>query len=208
VTAEARKSTADGGSPSGRTQSRRTASRRRSPARPAPPVRIGIISDNHGYLDPEVLEIFAGVTHIIHAGDIVDPGILTALAAVAPVTAVSGNLDSTGPTADLPTEATGEVGGVRFVVAHKPKRLLKRLGAGKIGVGEDRARPDLVVWGHLHTPTVVWVDGQLQLNPGTAAAPDEEDDGPTVAIVEVTQNGLAVRFVPLRRRTPEETSGQ
>ncbi len=213
MTAEARKSTADGGSPtgrtpSGRTPSRRTASRRRSPARPAAPLRIGVISDNHGYLDPEVLEIFAGVAHIIHAGDIVDPAILMALEAVAPVTAVSGNLDSSGPTADLPTEATGEVGSVRFVVAHKPKRLLKRLAAGKIGVGEERARPDLVVWGHLHTPTAVWVDGQLQLNPGTATSPDEEDDGPTVAIVEVAQNGLAVRFVPLRRRTPEETSGR
>ena len=174
----------------------------------SPPVRIGIVSDNHGYLDPEVLEIFAGVTHIIHAGDIVDPSILAALEVVAPVTAVSGNLDTSGPTADLPTEATGEVGGVRFVVAHKPKRLLKRLATGKIGVGEDHARPNLVVWGHLHTPTVIWLDGQLQLNPGTAASPDEEDDGPTVAIVEVTKNGLAVQFVPLRRRTPEETGGR
>jgi putative phosphoesterase len=207
VTADGPRSTGAGGSPAGRTQSR-PASRRRVPARPAPPVCIGVISDNHGYLDPEVLEIFAGVTHIIHAGDIVDPGILAALEAVAPVTAVSGNLDTAGPTASLPTEATGEVGGVRFVVAHKPKRLLKRLAAGKIGVGEDRARPDLVVWGHLHTPTVLWLDGQLQLNPGTAASPDEEDDGPTVAIVEVASNGLGVRFIPLRRRTPEETGGR
>jgi len=171
-------------------------------------VCIGVISDNHGYLDPEVLEIFAGVTHIIHAGDIVDPAILTALETVAPVTAVSGNLDTAGPTAGLPTEASGEIGGVRFVVAHKPKRLLKRLAAGKIGIGEDRARPDLVVWGHLHTPTVVWVDGQLQLNPGTATSPDEEDDGPTVAIVEVAKNGLAVQFAPLPRRTFEETGGR
>ena len=206
--AEARKNAADGGSPAGRTQSRRPASRGKAPARPTPPVRIGVISDNHGYLDPEVLEIFAGVTHIIHAGDIVDPGILAALEAVAPVTAVSGNLDTAGPTADLPTEVTGEVGGVRFVVAHKPKRLLKRLATGKIGVGEDHARPDLVVWGHLHTPTVIWLDGQLQLNPGTAASPDEEDDGPTVAIVEVAKNGLAVQFIPLRRRTPEEMGGR
>ncbi len=181
---------------------------RRGATRSAPaPVRIGVISDNHGYLDPEVLEIFAGVTHIIHAGDIMDPKIIAALEAVAPVTAVSGNLDTSGPTADLPTEATGEVGGVRFVVAHKPKRLLKRLAAGKIGVGADHARPDLVVWGHLHTPTVIWVDGQVQLNPGTATSPDEEDDGPTVAIVEVAKNSLAVQFVPVHRRTPEEISG-
>ncbi len=69
MTAEARKSTAGGGSPTGRTESHRTAGRRGSAACPIPPPRIGVISDNHGYLDPEVLEIFAGVTHIVHAGE-------------------------------------------------------------------------------------------------------------------------------------------
>ncbi len=166
-------------------------------------LRIGIISDNHGYLDPEVLEIFAGVTHIIHAGDVMDPEILTALRDVAPVTAVAGNLDSGALAADLPREATGEIGGVRFVVSHKPRRLLKRLAAGKISVGDAGTRPDLVVWGHLHVPFAAWVDGALHLNPGTASSPDEEDDGPTVAIVEVTANGLSARFIPLKRRPQE-----
>jgi len=179
---------------------RRTAQGRFAPAT----VRIGVLSDTHGYLDPDVLTIFAGVDHIIHAGDILDPAILIALATVAPVTAVSGNLDTGRLAAELPREATGEVGGVRFVVAHKPRRLLKRLATGKIAVGGDGAGPDLVVWGHLHTPTAIWLEGQLQLNPGTASSPDEEDDGPTVAIVELTKNGLAVRFVPLSRRPAEE----
>jgi len=200
MTADGPRSTGAGGSPAGRTQSR-PASRRRVPARPAPPVRIGVISDNHGSLDPEILVIFAGVTHIIHAGDIMDPEILKALERVAPVTAVAGNLDS-GDLARLPRSATGEVGGIRFVVEHKPKRLLKRLGTGKITVGGER--PDLVVWGHLHTPTAAWIDGVLHLNPGTASSPDEEDDGPTVAIVEKAPGGLAVRFVPLERQAPQE----
>ena len=56
--------------------------------------RIGVISDNHGYLDPAVLQIFAGVSHIIHAGDMMDPEILERLRAVAPVTAVAGNMDT------------------------------------------------------------------------------------------------------------------
>ena len=161
-----------------------------------PHPRIGVISDNHGYLDPAVPSVFAGVTHIIHAGDIMDPQILSALEAVAPVTAVCGNLDA-GELADgLPREASGEVAGIRFLVGHKPKRLLNRLSTGKI----EGERPDLVVWGHTHVPSAAWVDGALYLNPGTASSPDEEDDGPTVAIVEVEPAGLSAKFIPLPRR--------
>ena len=56
-------------------------------------VRIGVISDTHGYLDPQVLAEFAGVQHIIHAGDIMDAATLEALETIAPVTAVAGNMD-------------------------------------------------------------------------------------------------------------------
>lgn len=94
--------------------------------------RIDVISDNHGYLDPAVLEHFAGVAHIIHAGDIVDPEILAALETVAPVTAVAGNMDTGDGVAGLPREVAGEVAGVRFVVGHKRKRLLKRLADGRV----------------------------------------------------------------------------
>ena len=168
-------------------------------------ISIGVISDNHGYLDPAVLEHFAGVVHIIHAGDIMDPAILAQLRTVAPVTAVAGNMDSGKLGSSLPREVAGEVAGVRFVVGHKRKRLLRELAAGAIeGVTED-APPDLVVYGHDHVPAAAWVDGTLYLDPGSASAPHEEDDGPTVAIVEVTSGGLAVCFVPLKRRDMEET---
>lgn len=186
-----------GGGASSRPGRRRAADGRFAPAR----VRIGVLSDTHGRLDPVVLELFAGVDHIIHAGDVLHAEILEKLAELAPVTAVAGNLDH-GALAKLPKEMTGEVGGVRFVVSHKPKRLLKRLAAGKVTVGEEGAPPDLVVWGHLHTPTAEWVEGTLLLNPGTASSPDEEDDGPTVAIVEKMSTGLAVQFLPLERQPP------
>jgi putative phosphoesterase len=165
--------------------------------------RIGVISDNHGYLDPEVLEVFAGVDAIIHAGDIVDPQILSALARVAPLIAVAGNIDGGELAATLPREQTGELGGVRFVVGHKRKRLLKRLAAGKFAA--DGRPPDVVIFGHEHVPSAVWVDGTLLLNPGTASSPDEEDDGPTVAILETSRAGLSVQFIPLRRRPLEES---
>jgi putative phosphoesterase len=169
-------------------------------------IRIGVLSDTHGYLDPAVLAHFAGVSHIIHAGDVMDTAILSALERVAPLTAVAGNLDDGELTQRLPTEASGEIAGVRFVVAHKPRRLLKRLEAGKIAVGPDGARPQLVVWGHTHVPSAAWVEGALLLNPGTASSPDEEDDGPTVAVVEVEPAGLAVRFIPLPRRVIAEVA--
>jgi len=178
---------------------------RETPAR-LPGARIGVISDTHGYLDPVVPGLFAGVSHIIHAGDVGDVAIITALEAVAPVTAVSGNVEGDDATAELPREASGEVAGVRFVVAHKPKRLLKRLAAGRVTVGPDEVRPDLVVFGHVHVPSASWVDGTLYLNPGTAGAPDEEDDGPTVVIVEVEAAGLSARFVPLERRLAADGS--
>ena len=170
----------------------------------APPARIGVISDNHGYLDPAVLDIFAGVTHIIHAGDSVDPEILERLRTVAPTTAVVGNMDSGGPTAELPRHVVGEVAGVRFVVGHKRKRLLKDLAAGSIEGLPKTTTPDLVIYGHDHVPAAAWVDGTLYLDPGSASAPHEEDDGPTVAIVEVRPAGLAVTFVPLERREVAE----
>ncbi len=150
---------------------------------PSRRIRIGVISDSHGYLDPAVGDIFSGVTLIVHAGDIGDPGVLAALQEVAPVTAVSGNIEPDELVAALPREAAGEDGGVRFVVAHKRKRLFKRLAAGKVPAGLDDV-PDLVIYGHDHVPAASWVEGTLFLNPGTASAPDSEDDDPTVAVVE------------------------
>jgi len=167
--------------------------------RRAAAVRIGVLSDTHGYLDPQVLEVFAGVRHIIHAGDVMDPAILRELETIATVTAVAGNLDRPDVVGDLPRQVAGEVDGIRFVVGHKPKRLQKRIARGKLSLDEL----DLVVAGHDHVPSAVWIDGVLHLNPGTASSPEEEDDGPTVAVVEKLPAGLSVRFVPLGpRREP------
>ena len=167
-------------------------------------VRIGVVSDTHGYLDPQVVEAFAGVDPLIHAGDIMDPATLEALAAVAPVTAVAGNMDD-GKLGKLPKEVAGKAGGVRFIVGHKRKRLLKRLTNGKIeGVGKHDV-PDLIVCGHDHLPAVEWVDGTLYLNPGSASAPHYEDDDPSVAIVESGSAGLNVSFVRIPRRADHES---
>ena len=54
---------------------------------------IGLISDTHGRVRPQLADVFAGVDCIVHAGDVGDAAVLRALAAIAPVEAVSGNVD-------------------------------------------------------------------------------------------------------------------
>ena len=168
-------------------------------------LRIGVVSDTHGYLDPYILELFEGVDLIIHAGDVGDKAILESLGLVARTVAVAGNLDG-GDLRDLPSEAIGEIGGVRFVVGHKRKRLVKRLEAGKVPFAEGDETSDLVIFGHEHVPAAFWVERALWLNPGSASAPYEEDDVPTVAIVEGGPTGLCVRFIPLTRRDSRRPS--
>jgi putative phosphoesterase len=157
----------------------------------ADPVRIGVLSDTHGRVDPAVLSAFAGVTHIIHAGDVGKRSVLRRLEAVAPVTAVAGNADSGRLAKELPAQAMGEAGGVRFLVAHKPKQLKKLL---RRGVPEG---VDLIVTGHLHEPSAAWEDGALHLNPGTASAPEEGDPAPTIAVVSRFGDSLSVTFIPV-----------
>ena len=72
---------------------------------------IGVVSDTHGLLRPEVLKALAGVDHILHAGDVGDITILDRLRALAPVTAIRGNIDTAGPAAVLPSTEAVELSG-------------------------------------------------------------------------------------------------
>jgi hypothetical protein len=82
---------------------------------------------------------------------------------------------------------------VRFLVVHKPKSVKRLLPAAR----EEGVR--LIVSGHLHEPGFRWEDGILYVNPGSATAPDEGDPQPTVAIVTLLAEGLAVSFLPVPR---------
>jgi putative phosphoesterase len=167
---------------------------KKAPASPASePLSIGVIADTHGVLSPAIAPLFAGVTHIIHAGDVGRRLVLRRLEEIAPVTAVSGNADTGMLAASLPSRARGEVDGVRFLVVHKPKAIKRLLPAAR----EEGVR--LIVTGHLHEPGFRWEDGILHLNPGTATAPEEGDSQATVAIVTILADGLAVSFIPIPR---------
>ena len=80
-------------------------------------MRIGVISDTHGLLNPRVFELFDGVDHILHAGDIGAEDVLLALRAIAPVTAVAGNIDNF-QLGDAGVDARIHLGGARFFITH------------------------------------------------------------------------------------------
>jgi hypothetical protein len=119
-------------------------------------MRVGVVADTHGLLRPEVPALLAGCDAILHAGDVGDPAVLSALARVAPVTAVRGNTDTAG-LAGLPAEAAGELAGVRFRMVHRREDV-------DPGWAADHG---LVVFGHSHRPELAWQGSCLLLNPGS-----------------------------------------
>ena len=137
---------------------------------------IGVISDTHGLLRPEVLTRLAGVEHIIHAGDIGSSEIVPRLAAIAPVTAIRGNVD-TQPWARTfaPWEVVTLAGRTIYVVHDRGALDLDPVAAGF----------DMVMSGHSHQPRIETVDGVVYLNPGSAG-PRRFRLPITLATVELT----------------------
>jgi hypothetical protein len=120
---------------------------------------IGLIADTHGLLRPEAVRALAGVSHIIHAGDIGGAEILKALRKIAPVYAVRGNNDKGPWAAALPLCEALELEGVSIHVLHDLK---------EIDLDPKAAGFDVVVSGHSHKPTVTERDGVTFINPGSA----------------------------------------
>ncbi len=122
-------------------------------------VVIGVISDTHGHLYPEVKEALQGVDHIIHAGDVGSPQVLGGLRAIAPVTAVRGNCDLDRWAQTLPVRAEVDFGEVRVLVGHIAARLRDAEGSGEFSI---------VVTGHSHMACIEREGGVLHMNPGSA----------------------------------------
>lgn len=160
-------------------------------------MKIGIISDTHGLLRPQVFDVFQGVERILHAGDVGDPGILTELAAIAPVTAVWGNVDGMDLRARIPEIARLELGGVRIVMLHG-----MQLGS-PTPQKAAAAHPDagLVVFGHSHRPVIQQAGPTLAVNPGSAG-PRRFKDPVTVAIAEIENGTVQARLIDLIPRNP------
>lgn len=126
---------------------------------PATSWRVGLISDTHGLLRPEACTWLGGCDAIVHAGDICEPGILQALAGLAPVTAVRGNNDRGGWAQDVPEIDYLQIGGVLIYAIHD---------LSQIDIDPQAAGVQVVVSGHSHQPLVERRDGVLFVNPGSA----------------------------------------
>src|SRR6516225_8854270 len=109
-------------------------------------MKIGVISDTHNYFDPRIPDLFKGVEHILHAGDVGLPIIVLELESIAPVTVVSGNTDAAG---SYPETEVVQLAGRKFLVhhivdIHHPSETLRRR--------VEHETPEVVVFGHSHKP--------------------------------------------------------
>jgi uncharacterized protein len=157
-------------------------------------MRLGVISDTHGLLRPEVFDAFREVDHILHGGDVGPAGILTELGAIAPVTAVYGNTDGWDIRAQLPQVATLQLDGFEIVVTH----------GDQFGVPTPESvqaafpSAEIIVFGHTHRPVLTLVDTVVTvMNPG-GAGPRRFKLPPSVGILEL-EPGIPPRgrLVPL-----------
>jgi uncharacterized protein len=117
-----------------------------------------VVSDTHGLLRPELMPLVERSDHILHLGDVGDPEILGALAKLAPVTAIRGNIDTHGPCARLPETEVATLAGREFYMLHDMQQLdLDPAAAGFAAV----------LYGHSHKPEIRHHKGVLYFNPGS-----------------------------------------
>jgi putative phosphoesterase len=153
-------------------------------------MKIGLVSDTHGFFDPRLSSLLEGVDHILHAGDIGFDGIIHQLEVIAPVTAVLGNND-----VGLNYRETEvlELAGRKFLLHHI---LVPRSPHEVIRSRIEREAPDVVVFGHSHAAHNELIGRTLYLNPGYAGKPRFRQER-SVAILHSEGTELRVEFKTL-----------
>jgi uncharacterized protein len=149
---------------------------------------VGLVSDTHGLVRPEIFSALAGVELILHAGDVGGRSVLDELGAIAPVNAVYGNTDSAGDP-DLRPSLALTIDQLSIHVSHGHE-----LGAPTVEALLRRYRADVIVFGHTHKPLVERSGDRLVVNPG-AAGPRRFSLRPSVARMTVTTRRAEVEIV-------------
>jgi uncharacterized protein len=151
-------------------------------------MKIGVVSDTHGLLRPEVAPALAGVERILHLGDVGRISILNELAKIAPVTAIRGNIDSEGPCGELPETDVVLLEGRYIYMLHDLNTLHLDPAAGKFAA---------VLFGHTHKPDFYKKKGVLYFNPGSCG-PRRFDLPITIGILTIDEDGeLRAEIIPL-----------
>jgi putative phosphoesterase len=148
---------------------------------------VGVISDTHGLLRPEALAALAGVDHILHCGDVGNPAILDALQAIAPLTAIRGNVDLHGDCAELPATDFIELAGKVFYLVHSESWL---------DINPVVAGVAVVVSGHSHQASIENRSEVMYLNPGSAG-PRRFKLPVTLARVDISGGLMSAKIVSL-----------
>ncbi|MEE8109683.1 MAG: metallophosphoesterase family protein, partial [bacterium] len=164
---------------------------------------LGVISDTHGYLDPKVFEIFNGVNHILHAGDLGSEEVAIELEAVSPLTAVAGNVDVHLPQR-FPPLGLFQAGGRPILIAHEGM-----IGGAPVPSLEGPLRqhkPDLVVFGHSHKPYFGRVGGCYFFNPGSAGKKRFRLPRTVARLVVSPEGEMSGRLISLEGRPSDEMS--
>ena len=151
-------------------------------------MKIGVISDTHGLLRPEIAPALAGVERILHLGDVGKSSILKELAKIAPVTAIRGNVDREGPCSELPETDVLLLNGRYVYMLHDLNTLHLDPAAGKFGA---------VLFGHTHVPNFYKRKGVLYFNPGSCG-PRRFELPVTVGLLTVNEDGeFKAQVIPL-----------
>jgi hypothetical protein len=153
-------------------------------------IKIGVISDTHGHLDKQALAHFAGVNHIVHAGDIGLPWLLLELESIAPVTAVLGNNDAG---LDFKETEILQLDGRKLLIHHivdpySPEEKIKRRII--------RENPDIVIFGHTHKRFCQMISQTLYFNPGYAGKA-RLDLERSVAVLTCDETGITADYLEL-----------
>lgn len=151
--------------------------------------RIGVISDTHGLLRPEVPEAFRDVELILHAGDIGSADVIAELKRIARVLAVRGNVDQDPWSRRYRASAAVEIGAVTVYLLHDLSLL--DLEPADAGI-------QVVIYGHSHRPAVERKGDVLYFNPGSAG-PRRFHNPVTVGLLTIRGNAAQAEIIPLEK---------
>jgi len=151
-------------------------------------MKIGVISDTHGLLKPEVIKALETSDYILHAGDVGGPDVLEILQRLAPTRCVRGNMDGGSWSKKLPPSDMVELGGKFFYLVHD----LNTLDIDPVSAGVA-----VVISGHTHRSALWQKQGVLYLNPGSASYARRGNPS-SLAWIDISNDHISPRILSLK----------